>query len=246
MLFDWDGCLALNNRPRLAALALLAACGERAAVVSNNSTNLPEDFAGILAQAGVPLPSRRIFLAGAEALAHAADGDARRVLILGDPRMRAHGRRLGLSPARGEADLVVLLRDTRFSYSRLHAAANSLRRGARLIVANPDLTHPEAQGAIAPETGALLAALNACVAPRRLEAEVIGKPFPRLFERAVAALGATPETTVMIGDNPATDMAGAAAFGMYGVLVGPDSELDFDDLLAEPADLPRQGRLRTA
>ncbi len=81
-------------------------------------------------------------------------------------------------------------------------------------MANPDLTHPETHGNVAPETGALLAALNACVAPHRLEAEVIGKPFPRLFQRAIAALGATPEATVMIGDNPATDMAGAAALGM--------------------------------
>ncbi len=131
MLFDWDGCLALNNRPRLAALALLAACGERAAVVSNNSTNLPEDFARDPSQAGVALPARRIFLAGAEALAHAAEqrrrarADSRR---RPDAELRPPARP---DPARGEVDLVVLLRDTRFSYARLHAAANSLRRGAR-------------------------------------------------------------------------------------------------------------------
>jgi ribonucleotide monophosphatase NagD (HAD superfamily) len=36
---------------------------------------------------------------------------------------------------------------------------NKLRNGAALIVTNPDLTHPEGAGPIAPETGTLLAAL---------------------------------------------------------------------------------------
>jgi 4-nitrophenyl phosphatase len=132
---------------------------------------------------------------------------------------------------REDADLVVLLRDTRISYARLENAANSLNQGARLLVANPDLTHPGPQGRLMPETGALLAALAACLHPQKLVMEVIGKPSPRLFQRAIEALDAAPRRTVMIGDNPATDIAGAAALGLQGVLIGPASNLDFRDLL---------------
>lgn len=248
VLLDWDGCVALANKPQPAALDLLVQCRDRVAIVSNNSSNLPEDFALILAQAGVVLPASRILLAGVEALARAVEIGADRVLCLGDGRMKAHARKLGLNLVREEADLVVLLRDTRFSYARLCAAANSLKQGAKLVVANPDLTHPGPQGRLTPETGALLAALTACLHPVRPEMEVIGKPAPRLFQRAVQALGSDPARTVMIGDNPATDIAGAEAFGLKGVLIGSGSGLDFADLLDPGAERPalRRSRFRSA
>jgi 4-nitrophenyl phosphatase len=248
VLLDWDGCVALGNRPQPAALDLLVQCRGRVAIVSNNSSNLPEDFTAILAQAGVELPPSRILLAGVEALARAAEMGARRVLVLGDGRMRAHARRLGLSLVRDDADLVVLLRDTRFSYARLEAAANSLKAGARLVVANPDLTHPGPQGRIAPETGALLAALTACL-PEPPQMEVIGKPAPRLFQRAVEILGSDPARTVMIGDNPSTDIEGAAAFGLQGVWIGPAAGLPLSELVDPAGALyraPPKTRLRTA
>jgi ribonucleotide monophosphatase NagD (HAD superfamily) len=72
-----------------------------------------------------------------------------------------------------------------------------------------------------PETGALLAAVRA-VAPRALEPLIVGKPQPLLFRAAMARAGLEePARAVMIGDNPATDVAGAAALGMRSVLVGP-------------------------
>jgi 4-nitrophenyl phosphatase len=248
VLLDWDGCVALGNRPQPAALALLAQCGERAAIVSNNSSNLPQDFSELLAQSGVRLPPERIFLAGTQALGRAAELDARRVLVLSDGRMRAHARQLGLTLVRDDADLVVLLRDTRFSYARLEAAANCLRGGARLIVANPDFTHPGPLGRLTPETGSLLAALTACL-PEPPAMEVIGKPAPRLFQRAVEVMGVEPAEAVMIGDNPDTDIAGALAFGLQGVWIGPAAGLELGDLV-DPAGPgwrpPPRGRIRTA
>jgi putative hydrolase of the HAD superfamily/5'-nucleotidase len=46
------------------------------------------------------------------------------------------------------------------------------------------------------------------------------KPAPRLFERALTALGADPARTLFVGDDPARDIAGAAACGMKTVRVG--------------------------
>lgn len=248
VLLDWDGCVALGNRPQPAALALLAQCVDRAAIVSNNSSNLPQDFVDILAQCGVRLPPERVVLAGMVALERAAELGAERVLVLSDGRMRAHARRLGLNLVRDDADLVVLLRDTRFSYARLEAAANSLKAGARLVVANPDFTHPGPLGRLTPETGSLLAALTACL-PQPPAMEIIGKPAPHLFERAVQAIGADPSATVMIGDNPDTDIAGAVAFGLQGIWIGPAAGLDIGELVdpAGPGWSPvPKGRIRTA
>lgn len=230
LLLDWDGCIALGDRLQPAALRFMASRLDRVAVVSNNTTMLPEDFSAILRRAGIDLPVERIVLAGTEALARAAEIGPRRVMVLGDTRMRACAHRLGLELVREDADLVVLLRDTRFSYARLERAANAVLRGAELVVANPDLTHPGASGRTTPETGALLAALAACTTGSALRYEVVGKPSARLFRRALSALGAEAEEAVMIGDNPATDLAGAEAIGARGVLIGPRSGIGFDDL----------------
>lgn len=231
-LLDWDGCVALGNRPQPDAVRFIAARLDRVAIVSNNSTDTPADLAGILAAAGAPIPAERVILAGAETLAHAMRMGAQRALVIGDPRIKAYGRKLGLRMAeKEEPDLVVLLRDRRFTYAKLQRAANALRQGARLLVANPDLTHPGSNGRVVPETGALLAALMACAGPG-IEPEVVGKPFPTLFQRACTAIGMEPREVLMIGDNPQTDIRGALAMGLDAVLMGPGGAASFADLVA--------------
>jgi HAD superfamily hydrolase (TIGR01509 family) len=42
----------------------------------------------------------------------------------------------------------------------------------------------------------------------------VGKPDPRIFEMALAALGADPASTWMVGDHPRSDILAAAALGM--------------------------------
>jgi len=232
LLLDWDGCVAIGDKPDPLAIELMLERLDRVAIVSNNSTHLPEDFCQVLAKSGLTLPPSRVVLAGVEALKRALETGARRVMVVGDGRMKAYGRNHGLNIVQDEADLVVRLRDPRFSYARLERAANSLKAGARLIVANPDLTHPGCNGRIVPETGSLLAALTACVGD--IEREIVGKPQPRLFDRACGALQASPENAVMIGDNPATDIAGAEAFGLGSILIGARSGLGFEDLPAVP------------
>jgi HAD superfamily hydrolase (TIGR01450 family) len=233
ILLDWDGCVAMDNRPLPDAVRFIAQRLERVAIVSNNSTDTPADLARILAMAGVALPAERIILAGTEALAQAAQERPSAVLVIGDPRIKAHARRLGLPLSDGKPDVVVLLRDPRFTYAKLQRAANALRSGARLLVANPDLTHPLPGGRVAPETGALLAALTACVAGLGIEPRVVGKPSPILFRQACAAIGVDPAEAVMIGDNPDTDIRGAQALGLGAVLVtsGSGSGASFADLI---------------
>lgn len=235
VMLDWDGCIAFNDRPSEAAVRFLKEHWHHAAIVSNNSTLRPEEFSQILADEGITIPPGRVFLAGAEALRRARDIGERRVMIIGAPRMKAHARSLGLNVVPDDAGLVVLMRDPRFSYTKLCRAANCLRAGAKLILSNPDLTHPGLGGKIVPETGALLAALRACLGTTPIDMEIIGKPSPRLFDQACKALGLRPEQTLMIGDNPDTDGAGAKALGSPWVMVGGRSGVTFDDLLYDPA-----------
>lgn len=231
LLLDWDGCLAIGNRLLPAAAKFIGKNLERVAIVSNNSTDLPADFAAILAQAGLYLPEERIFTAGVEALRIAAERRAARVLLLSGSKMKRLARDMGIDLARESPDLVVLMRDARFTYAKLLRAANAVKSGAELIVSNADRTHPGPDGCVVPETGALLVSLRACLPDDGPAPLIVGKPGPLLFERACNHLGIQPHEAVMIGDNPATDGEGARNFGMTPVLVGGNSPVQISDLL---------------
>ncbi len=234
VLLDWDGCLALGERLLPDAVRFLKVWGDRAAVVSNNSTHLPQDFATVMAREGVDFDPARIFLAGAEAVS-VTQGikTADTVMVIGNEVMKNHARSLGLNLNDDTADVIVLMRDTGFSYDRLETVVNRLKTGARLIVANPDKTHPGADGRIVPETGALLAAIMACVEGHNVSVDIIGKPSPHLFARACTVLGIPPSQAVMLGDNPLTDVAGADAFGANSLLINSADGFRFAELLGQ-------------
>ncbi|KAK7486238.1 hypothetical protein BaRGS_00022561 [Batillaria attramentaria] len=66
------------------------------------------------------------------------------------------------------------------------------------------------------DVGAYKAALEyAC----DLKAEVVGKPSESFFLSVVKDMGASPEDTVMVGDDIENDVGGAQKCGMRGVLV---------------------------
>lgn len=232
-LMDWDGCCAIENTLSPVAARFLKANHDCVAIVSNNSTQTPQDFLEILSTAGIDMQAEQIILAGMEAIYTASKYVGSQVMVMGDPHMRGIAHNAGLQLTQEEADIIVLLRDTRFTYRRLERAVNSLRQGARLIVANPDLTHPGRNGHVKPETGALLAALKACIDPDAAEIEIIGKPGPHLFLKGCKALGLSPSQVVMLGDNPATDLAGAKALGMKAILTSTDTPEIFEILLRE-------------
>lgn len=221
VLADLDGCLAAGNRPLPGAARLAAALGERLYVVSNNSSEDARQLSALLGAAGLAVAPERILLAGELAVAVVAERwPGARLLLAGSAGLAARARAAGLQLTQQDPEVVLLARDLTFSYAKLQRIALALAGGAALVAANPDLTHPGAEGEPVPETGALLAAVRA-VAPAGLEPLVVGKPGPLLYRAALARAGLRdPARALMIGDNPDTDIAGAAALGMPGLLVG--------------------------
>lgn len=230
-LVDWDGCCALGNSLVPEAAEFLRANQNRVAIVSNNSTCTPEDFQQILERDNIRLEGDKILLAGIEALHRATQFDNALTMVLGDPHMRGTARKLGLTLTQENADVVVLLRDRRFTYRRLERAVNSLAKGAHLIVANPDFTHPAPDGGLKPETGSLLAAIRSCVDIEATRIDIVGKPSSHMFEKGCRALNLPAEKVTMLGDNPATDIAGAHALGMQAILTSARSPEVFEALL---------------
>lgn len=228
VLIDLDGCLAFGNRPHPAAPALIDAVDGRYVILSNNSTETPDSLARTLSENGLVVDPARIVLAGALMVdLLAAEGHDAPLTLLASPRIRAYARSRRLDVAAEAADgapgTVALARDTTLTFAGLDRALGRLARGAALVVSNPDLTHPGADGRPVLETGGLLAALTACVPAVR--PRIVGKPARQMFETALRLAGVGPERAVMVGDNPRTDGAGAEGCGIRPLLVGPGNPL---------------------
>lgn len=212
-LVDLDGTLMSGRVALPGAVELVQRLGERLVIVSNDAEHTPAQLAGRLNAARLPVPAERIVLAGTTALELvAAEQPRAKVLLVASIALRRYARYLGLEVTDERPDVVVLARDRHFTYAKLMSAANAVRAGARLVVSNPDRTHPGQGGEAVPETGALAAAVLACTGP--VPHRIVGKPEPTLFLKGLALLGIARHAGVVVGDNPETDGAGAIRLGL--------------------------------
>jgi HAD superfamily hydrolase (TIGR01450 family) len=212
-LVDLDGTLIRGGAALPFAASLLDSLNGRFVLLSNDAEHMPEQLARSLRAMNLHVPPERIVLAGATAVDLVArEMPGARVMLLASTVLRTYARRIGVELVETGADVVVLGRDRQFNFTRIAAVANAVREGAELIVANPDRTHPGKDGAVVPETGALLASILACTGD--IAYRVIGKPEPPMFWKALSLLGAQAANTVMIGDNVETDGRGALRTGM--------------------------------
>lgn len=233
LLLDWDGCLALGPDFRPGAASLLERYRGNCIIISNNSTHRSEDLLERLAAIGVAIDPSLLLVAGEETLGKARALRPSNPLIFANENMRALAGSMGLKSRDDRpADLVVLLRDTEWTYDKLSRAVAALAHGARLLVSNPDLYHPGVNGIPVPETGALLASIRACVEldPNRMD--IVGKPSAVMFQKACERLSLHPAECLMVGDNLETDIAGAQRFGMPALHIRPDEASWADKIYA--------------
>jgi HAD superfamily hydrolase (TIGR01450 family) len=231
ILVDLDGCLAFGNKPHPAAREFLDRYGNRCAILSNNSSETPESLSRLLASKGLVIDPSRILLAGSLMIdLLAARHRESRICLLASPTIRSYAIASGLHLSRKSAAVVALARDTTLTYAKLMQTVACLHRGARLVVSNTDLTHPGRDRLPVPETGSILRLIEACVP--KVSFMVIGKPSSTMFEIALDRFDTDAASAVMIGDNPATDMAGAERAGITSIMVGPAQQYaGIDDLL---------------
>ena len=112
-------------------------------------------------------------------------------------------------------DYVVVGESHSYTYETLVKAVNLVRKGARLIGTNPDLTGP-VEDAIIPATGALISPIELATENK---AYFIGKPNPLMMRNALKILGSRREDTVIIGDRMDTDIIAGIESEIETVLV---------------------------
>lgn len=129
-----------------------------------------------------------------------------------------------------------------FTFDALNAAFRLIDGGAAFIALARNRTFRD-DGALSLDAGPFVAALE--YASRR-EALLIGKPAAAFYESALADLGTPAASTVMIGDDAESDVEGAMAAGMAGILVRTGKYRDGDETRIKPAPTATLADLREA
>lgn len=224
-LFDLDGCVYLDETLIEGAdrfIAALRARGKRVFFITNNSAMSAQGVAERLERLGIPTPTAEVMTAtdATATYLHETLGPCR-VLVLGARSLAEGLAEQGhtVVPMRDyrNAQAVVVGRDLDLTYERLTLAARAVDAGAAFIGCNMDRKYPipDEDGGFIPGAAAIVEAVAACVQKRPV---IIGKPSPLMFRMALERLGCAPREAVMIGDSPATDIAGGRAAGLFTVL----------------------------
>jgi HAD superfamily hydrolase (TIGR01450 family) len=217
-----DGVLFHGETPLPGAAELLAGlAGTPHLFLTNNPILPPAAVVEKFARIGLPVPRESQVLTSAEATAAwlAWERPGFRYFAVGAEGLHLALDEVGTADAE-QADFVVVGEGAGLDYASLTCGINLiLERGARLVVTNPDHTVDatvDGRHRVLPGGGALVAPFRAATGQIPI---VIGKPEPLLYEMALARLGSTAAETVMVGDRPDTDIAGAVRLGMRSVLV---------------------------
>ncbi len=189
--------------------------------ITNNPILLPEEMVEKLSNMGFPEPKpEQIITSGiatAEYLfAEKADFS---FYAIGAAGLHAALLRYGIE-SETDADYVVVGEGVGIDFETLVIAINLVvDNNAKLISTNPDASVDavcEGKSCILPGGGALVAPLSIATG---VEPITIGKPFPLLYEMALARLDVKATECLMIGDRPDTDILGAQQLGMSTALV---------------------------
>jgi HAD superfamily hydrolase (TIGR01450 family) len=224
-VFDLDGTVYLGEELLPGAGRLLHRLRElerRVVFVSNNPTRDPEMYADKLRRLGVEASTAEILntVVTMTRWLQRHHPDATVFPIAEAPLLRALAEAgIRTSDRAEEIDLVVASYDRGFDYGKLQIAFDAIwyHRRARLVATNLDRFCPFPGGRGEPDTGAIVAAIEACTGAT---CEVnAGKPDPLMLEAAMELLGLEAGDCVLAGDRLSTDIAMARAAGMPSALV---------------------------
>lgn len=192
--------------------------GIRVAYVTNNSAATREGLVTKLNGMGFAATPDAVFGSGISSPAALLRRGWQSAWVLGDGGLRHSLQEGGVEvdpPGRADCVLVGIHRE--LTYTRL---AEAMRRvtvdGSVFVATNRDATFPM-EGGFAPGAGTIVAALATAVG--REPELIIGKPSPELMREAMHWAGATPETTLAVGDRLDTDIASGLAAGCATLLV---------------------------
>ena len=216
---DMDGVLYHGNRVlpgAVESIDLLHRENKEYRFLTNNSGYTPKELRQKLARMGLEVSEEHFYtsaLATAAFLKEQAPGCS--VYAIGEAGLLNALYDAGITMNDVNPDYVIMGEGKAYSLDTLTRATNLVRKGAKLIGANSDISGPIEDG-IAPACRALVAPIELATGK---QAYFCGKPNPLMMRTGLNILGCHSGEAVMVGDRMDTDVISGMECGMSTVLV---------------------------
>ena len=209
-LLDMDGTIYLDNDlfpGTIPFLNHIRSIGGRYLFLTNNSSRSVSAYVEKLGKLGISATADDFLTSVNALIAHLKSLPPYRLCYaFGTESFRAQLREAGIpvtDKLEDGIDCLLIGFDTELTFQKLEDACILLNRGVDFIATNPDWVCPTWYGSV-PDCGSVCEMLFRATGRRP---KVIGKPQPEMVKLAMAATGAAPEETMVVGDRLYTDIA---------------------------------------
>jgi HAD superfamily hydrolase (TIGR01458 family) len=218
LLLDLDGVLYVEDRAIAGAretVARLRASGLALRFVTNTTSRSHGHTVGKLRRLGFDVAPEELLTPARLAVSHClAHGRRRALLVMNDEVKEDFGELVEDDVGQVEVVIVGDLADA-FGYTVLNRAFRAVMEGAELVALQKNRYWMRADG-LSLDVGPFVSALEYATGR---DAIVVGKPARAFFELVLHDLGVQASVAAMVGDDVETDVGGALAAGLAGVLV---------------------------
>ena len=219
LLIDLDGVLYVGDKPVEGAhdvIGNLVQNGITFRFLSNTTRKCRRTIAAKLAAMGFDIPEQYIFTPPRAAIAYMNKTSLNRYYLLTTGDVCQEFKGTGINDATEQVDCVILGdAGDAITYDSLNCAFRQLMGGAELIALERD-GYWMADDGLALSAGPFVSALEFATGKK---ATVVGKPSISFFDLALQDMGLRQDQVAMIGDDIITDIGGAQAAGIPGILV---------------------------
>lgn len=218
-IIDMDGVIYHGNKILPGAadfIEWLQRNNKKYLFLTNSSERTPRELHQKLVRMGLDVPEEHFYtsaLATAEFLKAQAPGCS--AYVIGEAGLLNALYDAGITMNDVNPDYVVMGEGKSYSFDTITKAVNLVKKGAKLIGANTDISGPIENG-IAPACGALVSPIEIATGKK---AYFCGKPNPLMMRTGLRLLGCHSEDAVVVGDRMDTDIVAGTESGADTVLV---------------------------
>jgi len=218
VLIDLDGVLYIGGRPVPGACEAIQYLTENKVpfrCISNTTRKCRTTISAQLSEMGFAIPEAYIFTPPRAAIAYMKQTGKDRFFLLTTGDVDRDFADAGTHTAENADCVIVGDAGDAATYGSLNTAFRLLMDGAELIALEKD-RYWMAHDGLSLSAGPFVSALEFATGKQAL---IMGKPSKTFFELALKDMNLLPGQVAMIGDDLHTDVGGAQAAGMAGILV---------------------------
>lgn len=186
--------------------------------LTNNSQKSPQELSQKLKRMGLDVSAEHFHTAALATASFLKSQGASTAYVVGDAGLTNALYNVGITLNDVDPEYVVIGETENYNFDNICKATRLVKKGARLIGTNSDITTPTEKGEM-PACKALIAPIEYATGRK---AYYVGKPNPLMMRAAMERfheLGIHSPDVAMIGDRMDTDVIGAIESGLDSVLV---------------------------